>query len=69
VESRPEFVLGQRSLVRIVRGPHFGKTGQALHFPSYGKKVASGGSYRGIEVKLESGEEVFVPQANVELFG
>jgi hypothetical protein len=69
VESRPEFVLTERSLVRIVRGRHFGKTGQALGVPSYAKEVESGGSFRGVEVKLEGGEAAFVPRANLELFG
>lgn len=69
VESRPEFVLGEGSEVRIVRGPHLGKTGRVVGFPSYARKVETGGSFGGIEVKLEGGEEVFVPGANLELFG
>jgi hypothetical protein len=69
VESRPEFVVSEGSQVRIVRGPHAGETGKVVGFPSSMKKVETGASFRGIEVRLESGEEVFVPQANLELFG
>ncbi len=69
VESRPEFVLEEGSQVRIVCGLHFGKTGEVVDFPSYARKVETGDSFKGVEVRLESGEEVFVPRANLELFG
>lgn len=67
VESRPELVLGRRAQVRIVRGPRLGQTGQVVDFPLHGRRLESGATCRGVEVKLESGEVVFVPQANVEL--
>jgi len=69
VESHPEFVLREGSQVRIVRGTHLGQTGEVVSLPSHAKKVAIGAGFRGAEVRLESGEEVFVPQANLELFG
>ncbi len=69
VESRPEFVLKEGSRVRIVGGLHFGKTGEVVGFPSYARKVETGGSFKGVEVRLESGEGAFVPRANLELFG
>jgi hypothetical protein len=69
VESRPEFVLEEGSKVRIVRDPHMGEIAEVISVSSRTHKAESGASFRGVMVKLESGEEVFVPQANLELFG
>ncbi len=68
IESRPEFLLVEGSEVRIIRGPHSGETGKVVGFPSYARKLETGDSFKGVEVRLESGEEVFAPQANLELF-
>lgn len=68
-EARPEFVLERGSQVRIVRGLHLGETGEVVDCPLHAKQLPTGASGRGVEVRLESGEEVFVAQANVELFG
>ena len=69
LEARPEFVLEPGSPVRIVRGLHLGGTGIVARIPSRPQKLENGAISRGVEVRLESGEEVFVPQANLELFG
>jgi hypothetical protein len=69
VESRPGFVLEEGSQVRIVRDPHMGKIGEVVSIPSHTHKFETGAMFRGVEVRLESGEEVFVPQSNLELFG
>ncbi len=69
LEARPEFVLERGSPVRIVRGLHQGGTGTVARIPSRPQKLENGAISRGVEVRLESGEEVFVPQANLELFG
>ena len=68
-EARPEFVLERGSPVRIVRGPHMGKTGTVARFPSRAKILPTGSAARGIEVQLESGEAVFAAEANVEFIG
>lgn len=68
IESRPEFLLVEGSEARIIRGPHLGETGKVVSFPSYARKLETGDSFKGVEVRLESGEEVFVPWTNLELF-
>lgn len=69
LEARPEFVLERGSPVRIVRGRHFGETGTVLDVPPEGAPLETGASVRGVQVKLDSGEQVFVPRANLEQFG
>ena len=68
-ESRPEFVLRNGSPVRIVGGPHFGKVGRVVSLPPRREIVETGASLKGVAVRLEGSREVFVPQANLELFG
>jgi hypothetical protein len=71
LEGRPEFLLEAGSQVRIVRGPHMGETGTVTGFPSGARQLATSAKakVRGFEIRLDGGEEVFVAQANVELFG
>jgi hypothetical protein len=54
--------------VRIVRGPHMGETGTISGFPPRARRLETGAIVRGFEVRLETGEAMFVAQANVELF-
>jgi hypothetical protein len=68
LEGRPEFLLKEGSRVRIVRGPHMGETGTVSKFPPRSRRLGTGAKVRGFEVRLESGEDMFVAQANVELF-
>jgi len=68
-EARPKLLLERGSQVRIVRGPHMGETGEVVDCPLHARQLPTGASGRGVEVRLESGEEVLVAQANVELFG
>jgi len=68
-EARPEFLLELGAQVRVVRGPHMGEVGKVTNFPSSARTLPAGNKAMGVEVLLESGEEVFVPQANVELLG
>lgn len=68
-ETRPQFVLDLGSQVRIVRGPHTGKTGVVTHL-SQGDGTPLGGSrVREIAIRLDGGEEALVAQPNLELFG
>jgi hypothetical protein len=69
LEGRPEFLLEMGSQVRIVRGPFMGETGRVVGFPAHAKRLPTGAPAKGVEVRMESGEDVFVAQANVEVFG
>ena len=62
-----EHVLRPGSSVRIIRDPHFGIIGTAVALPSEPQVLGSGSKARVLAVKLPSGEQVFVPRANVEL--
>ena len=53
--------------VRIIRDPYFGIIGTAVSLPAEPRVLGSGSKARVLEVKLPSGEQVFVPRANVEL--
>jgi len=53
--------------VRIIRDPHFGLIGTVSALPEQPYVLGSGSKARVLEVKFESGEQVIVPRANVEL--
>ncbi len=53
--------------VRIIRDPYFGIIGTALALPAEPQVLDSGTKARVLEVRLPTGERVFVPRANVEL--
>lgn len=53
--------------VRIIGDPYFGKIGTVSSLPTQLKKVETGSYVRVVDVKLEVGEIVTVPRANVEM--
>jgi hypothetical protein len=53
--------------VRIIRDPYFGLIGSVSALPPEPRVLASGSKARVLEVKLNSGESVIIPRANVEL--
>ena len=53
--------------VRVVRVPHFGEIGTIVDLPSEPTRIPSGALVRILVAKLENGEEVSIPRANVEL--
>ncbi len=53
--------------VRIIRDPHFGLIGTVSALPAEPQALESGSKARVLEVKLNSGESVIIPRANVEL--
>jgi hypothetical protein len=53
--------------VRIIRDPYFGLIGSVSGLPQELRVLASGSKARVLEVKLDSGENVVIPRANVEL--
>ncbi len=53
--------------VRIIRDPYFGVLGTVGDLPSEPQVLDSGSKARVLEVKLDSGDSVVIPRANVEL--
>jgi hypothetical protein len=53
--------------VRIIRDPYFGLIGSVHALPPEPQTLDSGSKARVLEVKLDSGESVTIPRANVEL--
>lgn len=53
--------------VRIIRDPYFGLIGAVSGLPPEPQVLGSGSKARVLEVKLESGQQVVIPRANVEL--
>ncbi len=53
--------------VRIIRDPYFGLIGAVGALPPEPRSLDSGSKARVLEVKLDSGESVIIPRANVEL--
>ena len=53
--------------VRIIRDPHFGLLGVVASLPPEPVVLPSGSKARVLDVKLDSGQTVTVPRANVEL--
>ena len=53
--------------LRVIRDPYFGMIGTVSALPPDPHVLGSGSKARVLEVKLESGESVIVPRANVEL--
>ncbi len=53
--------------LRVIRVPYFGALGEVVELPSEPQVVPSGAKVRVLRAKLDTGEEVVVPRANVEL--
>lgn len=53
--------------IRVIREPYFGMLGSVTELPSQLMTVDSGTEVRVLKAKLDSGEEVTVPRANVEI--
>jgi hypothetical protein len=59
--------LQMGATVRIIRDPYFGMIGTVSALPPEPRSLASGSKARVLEVRLDAGERVVVPRANVEL--
>ncbi|MCP3905706.1 MAG: hypothetical protein GY715_18935 [Planctomycetes bacterium] len=69
-ETEPEHTSGLLEIgrpVRIIRDPFFGLIGSVAGLPEKPQVLGSGSRARVLEVKLDSGESVVIPRANVEL--
>lgn len=62
-------VLEVGSHVRLIRDPYFGILGTVAELPTQPHVLESGSKARVLVVDCESGEQVTVPRANVELVG
>lgn len=70
-EAREELAGGQMldigTNIRVIREPYFGKLGTVTKLPSELVEVESGAVVRILEAKLNDGQNVMVPRANVEI--
>jgi hypothetical protein len=64
-ESRGWIEIGDP--VRIIREPYFGIIGTVTDLPSELQKIGSESHVRVLKVKIDGGEELTVPRANVEI--
>jgi hypothetical protein len=64
-ETSGELRIG--TAVRIIRDPYFGRIGAVGALPHEPQVLGSGSKARVLEVRLDSGDSVVVPRANVEL--
>jgi hypothetical protein len=55
------------SQVRLIRQPYFGMVAEVTDLPAPLQELPTEGKVRVLEVKLESGDKVLMPRANVEL--
>lgn len=61
------FELKEGTPIRIIREPYFGKLGSVTALPATLVTLESGTEVRVLRARLQSGEEVTVPRANVEI--
>ncbi|MBI4640395.1 MAG: hypothetical protein HY731_06855 [Candidatus Tectomicrobia bacterium] len=55
------------ALIRIIRHPYFGQLGRVVDLPLQPITIETGAKVRVLRARLEKGEEIIVPRANVEL--
>jgi hypothetical protein len=67
VEGEPEQFLAPASRVRVIRSPHFGALGTVSSLPVELTEIESESNVRVAIVELDSGVEVRVPRANLEI--
>ena len=53
--------------VRCIRRPNFGELGEVLALPEAQVVIDTGSRVRVVSVRLDSGKEVTIPRANVEI--
>lgn len=61
------FELKEGTPIRVIREPYFGRLGSVTGLPATLVTLESGTEVRVLTAKLENGEEVTVPRANVEI--
>lgn len=58
--------LAVGSRIRLIRAPYFGLLAMVTDLPEQPQEIATGARVRVLRARLDSGEEVVVPRANVE---
>ena len=66
-DSEHSHELSVDTAIRIIRVPYFGKLAKVSELPPEPVTIESGATVRVLKAKLDSGEEVLVPRANVEI--
>ncbi len=66
-QSMEAFELKAGSSIRIIREPYFGKLGTVTDLPAQLVTLESGTEVRVLRARIDTGEEVTVPRANVEI--
>ncbi|MBD3161416.1 MAG: hypothetical protein GF346_04320 [Candidatus Eisenbacteria bacterium] len=69
IEKRGDEGVGLQvgSPIRVIRMPYFGALGEVTELPPELQKMESEAKVRVLKAKLESGDEVLLPRANVEM--
>jgi hypothetical protein len=65
--QEPILALAPGTPIRVIREPYFGRLGKVTGLPSQPQTVDSGARVRVLQAKLDDGQEVTVPRANVEI--
>jgi hypothetical protein len=66
-QKEQAMTLAAGTPIRIIREPYFGRLGAVTGLPSQPQTVDSGAKVRVLLAKLDDGQEVTVPRANVEI--
>ena len=67
IPSSDEQSLNVGTRIRVIREPYFGILGKVTALPPEPVLIESGAKVRILEAKLETGDQVSVPRANVEI--
>ncbi len=62
-----EQILELGTKIRIIREPYFGMLGEVVALPPEPVLIESGAKVRTLQARVETGEDVIVPRANVEI--
>lgn len=62
-----DMIISEKSIVRVVRAPFFGKVGTVVELPSDLAKLESETEVRIAKVKFENGDIEVIPRANLEM--
>jgi hypothetical protein len=67
MDATEEIGIAEGRQVRVIRSPHFGELGAVVTLPSDLQMMDSETHARVVTIKLESGEKITIPRANIEM--
>ena len=67
--SASALTLETGAAVRVIREPRFGETGEIADLPVELQEIETGARVRVAVVRLQNGDEIALPRANIELIG